>query len=71
LAGKLPTIADTEIEYVQWSHRLKPNRFALLGGEPLLNPEILEHIRLARQHWSESELMLETRGLRKIQTANQ
>ncbi len=25
-------------------------RFALLGGEPLLNPAILEHIQLARQH---------------------
>jgi len=44
LAGKLPTVADAESEYSQWSHRLKPTRFALLGGEPLLNPAILEHI---------------------------
>jgi len=62
LAGKLPTIADAESEYSHWSHRLKPSRFALLGGEPLLNPEILDHIRLARQLWSESELMLVTNG---------
>ncbi len=43
-------------------HRLKPARFALLGGEPLLNPAILEHIQLARQHWFDSELMLVTNG---------
>ncbi len=46
LAGRLPTLADAESEYLQWSHRLKPARFALLGGEPLLNPAILEHIQL-------------------------
>jgi len=62
LSGKLPTIADAESEYTQWSHRLKPKRFALLGGEPLLNPAILEHIQLARQHWHESELMLVSNG---------
>ncbi len=62
LAGKLPTLADAESEYLQWSHRLKPTRFALLGGEPLLNPAILEHIQLARQHWYDSELMLVTNG---------
>jgi len=62
LAGKLPTVAEAEREYSQWSHRLQPTRFALLGGEPLLNPEILDHIRLARQHWSERDLMLVTNG---------
>ena len=62
LAGRLPTPADAESEYLQWSHRLKPARFALLGGEPLLNPAILEHIQLARQHWYDSNLMLVTNG---------
>jgi organic radical activating enzyme len=62
LDGKLPTLADAEAEYSQWSHRLKPTRFALLGGEPLLNPAILGHIQLARQHWSDSKLMLVTNG---------
>ena len=37
-------------------------RFALLGGEPLLNPAIIQHIQLARQHWADSELMLVTNG---------
>lgn len=62
LAGRLPTVADADAEYSQWSHRLLPNRFAMLGGEPLLNPAIVEHIKLARRHWSESELMLVTNG---------
>ena len=62
VAGRSPTLSDAESEYSQWSHRLKPTRFALLGGEPLLNPAILEHIQLARQHWYDSELMLVTNG---------
>ena len=62
VAGKLPTIEDADAEYSQWSHRLKPKRFALLGGEPLLNPQIAEHIKLARQHWPDSQLMLVTNG---------
>ncbi len=62
LAGRLPTVADADSEYLQWSPRLKPTRFALLGGEPLLNPAILAHIQLARQHWYDSELMLVTNG---------
>jgi len=62
LLGKLPTLANAESEYLQWSQRLKPARFALLGGEPLLNPAILEHIQLARQHWYDSNLMLVTNG---------
>ena len=62
VAGKLPTIEDAEADYAKWSHRLKPRRFALLGGEPLLNPQIIEHIQLARKHWSDSNLMLVTNG---------
>ncbi|TWU54740.1 Cyclic pyranopterin monophosphate synthase [Rubripirellula tenax] len=62
VAGKMPTVEDAGADYANWSHRLKPRRFALLGGEPLLNPQILQHIRLTRQHWPDSELMLVTNG---------
>jgi organic radical activating enzyme len=62
VAGKLPTVDDADTEYSKWSHRLKPMRFALLGGEPLLNPQVIGHIQLARQHWSDSHLMLVTNG---------
>lgn len=63
LAGPMPTIESAEADYSLWSHRLFPKRFALLGGEPLLNPSILQHIQLARKQWSDSELMLVTNGL--------
>ncbi|XZE55835.1 radical SAM protein [Planctomycetaceae bacterium SH139] len=63
VAGKMPTVEDAGADFANWSHRLKPRRFALLGGEPLLNPQILRHIRLARQHWPDSDLMLVTNGL--------
>ncbi len=62
ISFNLPTIEDAEAEYSQWSQRLKPKRFALLGGEPLFNPQIAEHIELARKHWPDSELMLVTNG---------
>ncbi len=62
LAGKMPTVEEADAEYSLWSHRLSPKRFALLGGEPLLNPQIIEHILLARQHWADSDLMLVTNG---------
>ena len=62
VAGKLPTVEDAEADYAKWSHRLKPKRFALLGGEPLLNPQVVQHVQLARQHWPDSQLMLVTNG---------
>jgi hypothetical protein len=62
LAGELPTVEEADAEYSTWSGRLKPKRFALLGGEPLLNPAIEQHIQVARQHWPESQLMLVTNG---------
>ena len=62
VAGKPPTIEDADAEYSQWSHRLKPRRFALLGGEPLLNPQVVQHVQLARHHWPDSQLMLVTNG---------
>ena len=62
LAGAMPTVKQAEADYSKWSHRLKPRRFALLGGEPLLNPHVVKHVQLARQHWPDSNLMLVTNG---------
>ncbi len=36
--------------------------FALLGGEPLLNPHVIEHLHLAREMWPNANLMLFTNG---------
>jgi len=62
LAGSMPTPEQASGEYATWSHRLRPKRFALLGGEPALNPRLVEHVRIAREHWPSSELMLVSNG---------
>ena len=45
-----------------WSKRINPSIFAILGGEPLLNPDIENFIRIARKHWKR-EVHLVTNGL--------
>jgi len=41
--------ADEYMGY--WSNRINPQWFAILGGEPLLNPHIEEILTVARKHW--------------------
>jgi len=62
LAGSLPTPEQARTEYATWSHRLHPKRFALLGGEPALNLHLVEQVRIAREHWPNTELMLVSNG---------
>ncbi|MEL6898209.1 MAG: radical SAM protein [Planctomycetota bacterium] len=62
LAGSMPTPDDAKAEYEAWNHRILPKRFALLGGEPRLNPKLIEHLHLAREYWLRSNLMLVTNG---------
>lgn len=45
-----------------WSGRLKPKRFTVLGGEPALNPELSRIISECRKQWVFSELMLVSNG---------
>jgi hypothetical protein len=46
-----------------WAERIYPLRFSFLGGEPLLNRETPDYLRLARQCWPTTELRLVTNGL--------
>jgi hypothetical protein len=46
-----------------WAERVSPVRFSLLGGEPLLNPDVAQFVRLARATWPRTELRLVTNGL--------
>jgi organic radical activating enzyme len=46
-----------------WSKKVKPKKFGLLGGEPLLHPEVNLILKKARACWSTSRLVLTTNGL--------
>jgi hypothetical protein len=58
----VPSPEETAEEYAAWNNRLRPRRFALLGGEPTLNPRLVEHVRLACKAWPDSDLMLVSNG---------
>src|SRR5690606_7956876 len=53
---------DAEREFRLWSGKVRPRRFALLGGEPTINKYLPEIIERAAKEWRHSELMLVTNG---------
>ena len=53
---------DYEHEYAQWAQNLKFDFITILGGEPLLNPTILEWCQGIRRLWPESSIHLVTNG---------
>lgn len=46
-----------------WSERIQPVHFSLLGGEPLLHPQLGEFLRLGRERFPRTRLRLVTNGL--------
>jgi len=46
-----------------WSKKVCPKKFGLLGGEPLLHPDINWIVKKARECWSKARLILTTNGL--------
>ena len=46
-----------------WKDRLLPRSFRFLGGEPALNPRLVELIEVARRNWPDSQLCMTTNGL--------
>lgn len=44
-----------------WSHRVQPDRFWLVGGEPTTHPKLCEFMEIAAKHWK-CELALLTNG---------
>lgn len=46
-----------------WSARLQPGEFSLLGGEPMLNPQLCDYIRLVAELWPQSVRTVVTNGL--------
>lgn len=46
-----------------WSERIQPVHFSLLGGEPLLHPQLADFLRLGRERFPRTRLRLVTNGL--------
>lgn len=57
------SVDDARNEWRQWSERIKPERVHLIGGEPLLNPNVVELVKLAFEVWTESTICLYSNGL--------
>lgn len=54
---------DTANEWMTtWSNLLTVDTLVITGGEPLLNPDILEIVRSARTHWPDTHIQLVTNG---------
>lgn len=46
-----------------WSQKVTPRKLGILGGEPLLHPELERILRAARKFWPESRLVLTSNAL--------
>jgi hypothetical protein len=49
--------------YKTWNVKIIPSNVRVMGGEPLLHPQIIDVIRDARLHWENSSVELITNGL--------
>lgn len=59
------SLEDAETWYGWWSHRLEVKQFCLMGGEPTLNRDLCDHIRLAARFWrsrSQNGLLIVSNG---------
>ncbi len=54
--------ADARAWFDTWARRIRPRKLRLLGGEPTLNPALVEIIRLAREAWPHSVIQMTTNG---------
>lgn len=53
---------DHAEEYAHWAQHLQFDKIAILGGEPLLNPTLLEWCTGIRQLWPQSAIQIVTNG---------
>lgn len=49
-------------QMVQWSGRIQPRIFSILGGEPTLNKQLVDIVRECRKQWPFSKLRLISNG---------
>jgi len=49
--------------YRSWNTKIRPARIRILGGEPLLHPDLESILYETRSHWQEAHIELITNGL--------
>jgi hypothetical protein len=57
------SLETAESWYQKWSHRLRPRKVTLLGGEPAINPKLCDHVLLARKYWPDTCIRIVSNGL--------
>jgi hypothetical protein len=62
MKGRVP-FAQGSVWLRGWAARLAPETFSMLGGEPTLNPDLPDYLRLARDLWPKTERVLVSNGL--------
>jgi MoaA/NifB/PqqE/SkfB family radical SAM enzyme len=56
------SVADAESMISQWSTKVNPLLFKILGGEPTINPNLVELFKIARRYWPNAHIQLATNG---------
>ncbi len=60
--GGIVSVEEARANFSAWAGRLKPGRIAILGGEPTLNPNLIEILRIARNAFPKSIGLFVTNG---------
>ena len=62
--------ADYKDVYAQWAKEVKIGNIGILGGEPLLNPDIIEWISGIRELWPYTKIKIVTNGFQLDKVKN-
>lgn len=62
MKGVVP-LSDLLLWYKTWNPRIEPGNVRIMGGEPLLHPQLESVIYETREHWKDSRIELITNGL--------
>lgn len=60
--GKNVSFEEIADQMMQWSGRIQPKVFSILGGEPTLNKQLVQIVRECRKQWPFSTLRLISNG---------
>ena len=56
------SVADFQDWLRRWSRRIRPKKLRLLGGEPTLNPDLVEMVYIAHEIWPDITRQITTNG---------